>query len=83
VDKQVPDSAGTATAMFCGVKTNYYTAGVDATATFSTCDPAVYEQAKIDSLLKWAQDDGRLTGKLKFRLQKFHIFCSNRFGNYD
>lgn len=63
VDKQVPDSAGTATAMFCGVKTNYYTAGVDASAVFSTCDPEVYEQAKVDSLLKWAQDQKKLTGE--------------------
>ncbi|XP_059488000.1 alkaline phosphatase 4-like isoform X2 [Neocloeon triangulifer] len=61
-DKQVPDSAGTATALFCGVKTNYYTAGVDATATLGICDPVVNEGARVDSMLKWAQDAGKKTG---------------------
>lgn len=82
VNKQVPDSAGTATAMFCGVKTNYYTAGVDATASFGICDPIVYKQAKIDSLLKWAQDAGKLTGELKVSKLKNKLPNSkNRVGN--
>ncbi|CAB3369090.1 Hypothetical predicted protein [Cloeon dipterum] len=61
-DKQVPDSAGTATAMFCGVKTKYYTAGIDSTLPTGECDPELYEAAKVDSLLKWAQDAGKRTG---------------------
>ncbi|XP_059487982.1 alkaline phosphatase 4-like [Neocloeon triangulifer] len=61
-DRQVPDSAGTATALFCGVKTKYSTIGVDDTVTTSECDPEIYEGAKVDSILKWAQDAGKLTG---------------------
>lgn len=64
----MPDSAGTATALFCGVKTNYYTAGVDSTASFSVCDPEINENAKVDSILKWAQDAGKLTGKLNTKI---------------
>jgi len=56
--------------MFCGVKTNYYTAGVDATTVFSTCDPEVYENSKVDSMLKWAQDAGKLTGWWERRRKK-------------
>lgn len=37
VDRQVPDSAGTATAYLCGVKGNYQTIGVSAAARHSQC----------------------------------------------
>ncbi|XP_004637454.1 intestinal-type alkaline phosphatase-like [Octodon degus] len=37
VDRQVPDSASTATAYLCGVKTNYKTIGVSAAARFNEC----------------------------------------------
>ncbi|KAF4533338.1 hypothetical protein B566_EDAN002735 [Ephemera danica] len=37
VDKQVPDSACSATALFCGVKSNYETAGVDANVALGDC----------------------------------------------
>ncbi|KAK2530986.1 hypothetical protein Q9966_008845 [Columba livia] len=38
VDRQVPDSAGTATAYLCGVKTNYRTIGVSAAARYHQCN---------------------------------------------
>lgn len=38
VDRQVPDSASTATAYLCGVKTNYKTIGVSAAARFDQCN---------------------------------------------
>uniref|UniRef100_A0A4W2HNX8 Alkaline phosphatase n=1 Tax=Bos indicus x Bos taurus TaxID=30522 RepID=A0A4W2HNX8_BOBOX len=38
VDRQVPDSAGTATAYLCGVKGNYRTIGVSAAARFDQCN---------------------------------------------
>uniref|UniRef100_A0A8C0TTS6 Alkaline phosphatase n=1 Tax=Canis lupus familiaris TaxID=9615 RepID=A0A8C0TTS6_CANLF len=38
VDRQVPDSAGTATAYLCGVKANYQTIGVSAAARFNQCN---------------------------------------------
>ncbi|XP_008836346.1 alkaline phosphatase, germ cell type-like [Nannospalax galili] len=38
VDMQVPDSAGTATAFLCGVKTNYKVIGLSAAARFDQCN---------------------------------------------
>jgi len=38
VDRQVPDSAGTATAYLCGVKGNYQTVGLSAAARYSQCN---------------------------------------------
>ncbi|XP_046507399.1 intestinal-type alkaline phosphatase-like, partial [Equus quagga] len=38
VDRQVPDSAGTATAYLCGVKANYQTIGVSAAARYNQCN---------------------------------------------
>ncbi|MBZ3880489.1 Intestinal-type alkaline phosphatase [Sciurus carolinensis] len=38
VDRQVPDSAGTATAYLCGVKANYGTIGLSAAARFGQCN---------------------------------------------
>ncbi|XP_023577984.1 intestinal-type alkaline phosphatase-like [Octodon degus] len=37
VDRQVPDSAGTATAYLCGVKTNFRIIGVSAAARYNNC----------------------------------------------
>ncbi|KAK1336742.1 hypothetical protein QTO34_002777 [Cnephaeus nilssonii] len=38
VDRLVPDSAGTATAFLCGVKTNFLTIGVSAAARYNQCN---------------------------------------------
>lgn len=38
MDRQVPDSAGTATAYLCGVKANYQTIGLSAAARFDRCN---------------------------------------------
>lgn len=57
VDKQVPDSAGTATAMFCGVKTLYGVIGLDATCDIK--DPA---KGRIPSIMDWAQSVDKRTG---------------------
>lgn len=61
VDKQVPDSASTATAYLSGVKTNYYTVGVDASATYQDCN-SITEENKVYSIVKWAQDAEKRTG---------------------
>ncbi|XP_004577255.2 intestinal-type alkaline phosphatase [Ochotona princeps] len=37
VDRQVPDSAGTATAFLCGVKANFKTIGLSAAARYNQC----------------------------------------------
>ncbi|CAL8078183.1 unnamed protein product [Orchesella dallaii] len=62
VDRQVPDSAGTATALFSGVKGNYYTVGFDSHAKFNVCNPEVEAKAKVPSLLDWAISAGKSTG---------------------
>lgn len=60
VDRQVPDSAGTATAIFSGVKTNYEMLGVTAAAKPKDCESSVGQE--ISSILQWAQEAGKDTG---------------------
>lgn len=62
VDRQVPDSAGTATALFSGVKGNYYTVGLDSHGIFNVCSPEAEEKAKVSTLLDWAISAGKSTG---------------------
>ncbi|XP_069679689.1 alkaline phosphatase 4-like isoform X2 [Periplaneta americana] len=62
VDKQVPDSAGTATAMFTGVKSNYYMLGLDSNAQYGVCDNQRNKRSRLDSIMKWAQVAGKDTG---------------------
>lgn len=56
-DKQVPDSAATATAMFTGSKTKYETVGMDATRIEDDA-----EKGKLTSIMDWAQSVGKRTG---------------------
>lgn len=60
-DRQVADSAGTATAMFSGVKTKYEVIGVDETIELDVC-PGEDKSANIDSFFVSAQDEGKATG---------------------
>lgn len=62
VNYQVPDSAGTATAMLSGVKVNANITGLDARAKYEECDPSVNEKAKLENLITWAQEAGKDTG---------------------
>uniref|UniRef100_A0A8D8VFS4 Alkaline phosphatase n=1 Tax=Cacopsylla melanoneura TaxID=428564 RepID=A0A8D8VFS4_9HEMI len=62
VNKQVPDSASTATALFCGVKANHHTAGVDARVKAEDCEASLSEDSKVDSIITWAQKAGKHTG---------------------
>lgn len=63
MDKQVPDSAGTATAYLCGVKANYYTLGVDPEVTLGDCAAARNPIYHTPSILQWAQEAGKDTGE--------------------
>ena len=65
---QVPDSAGTATAIFSGVKTKMAVLGVDNKITRRVCDPEVLERAKVQGMLHWAQAAGKDTGKSRNEL---------------
>ncbi|XP_046405831.1 alkaline phosphatase 4-like isoform X2 [Ischnura elegans] len=62
INKQVPDSAGTATAIFSGVKSKFYMVGFDVNAPYNKCDRAINEKSAVTSLMKWAQDAGKSTG---------------------
>ena len=59
----MPDSAGTATALFSGVKTKLSVLGVDSKITTNVCDPEVLEKAKVQGMLHWAQAAGKDTGE--------------------
>ncbi|KAM4704097.1 alkaline phosphatase-like [Rhinophrynus dorsalis] len=59
-DAQVPDSAGTATAFLCGVKTNHGTVGVSAATVRGNCSTSLGNE--VDSILKWAKDSGKSVG---------------------
>jgi alkaline phosphatase len=57
VDRQVPDSASTATAMLTGVKVRFRTVGVDGTAVAGNCDAG-----RLRTLLESAEQKGLSTG---------------------
>ncbi|XP_072046184.1 alkaline phosphatase-like [Amphiura filiformis] len=59
-DRQIPDSAATATALFCGVKTKSSTIGVDDRIEVENC--ATQEGASVDSVMVDAQEMGKSTG---------------------
>ncbi|XP_031975356.1 intestinal-type alkaline phosphatase-like isoform X1 [Corvus moneduloides] len=60
VDRQVPDSAGTATAYLCGVKGNYQTVGLSAAARHSQCNTAAGNE--VFSVLQRARNAGKAVG---------------------
>ncbi|XP_064241592.1 intestinal-type alkaline phosphatase-like [Passer domesticus] len=60
VDRQVPDSAGTATAYLCGVKGNYQTIGVSAAARHSECSTTAGNE--VISVMKRARKAGKAVG---------------------
>ncbi|XP_036393513.1 alkaline phosphatase-like [Megalops cyprinoides] len=59
-DCQVPDSACTATAFLCGVKTNQQMLGVSASAVQSNCSSI--KGNEVTSILRWAKDAGKSVG---------------------
>ncbi|XP_077260226.1 alkaline phosphatase isoform X2 [Temnothorax americanus] len=61
-DKQVPDSASTATALFGGVKTNYEVVGVDTNVQLGDCEASLNTNFHVDSFITWAQAAGKATG---------------------
>ncbi|XP_062439023.1 intestinal-type alkaline phosphatase-like [Rhea pennata] len=60
VDRQVPDSAGTATAYLCGVKGNYGTIGLSAAARYSQCNTTAGNE--VISVLERARKAGKAVG---------------------
>ncbi|VDI14401.1 alkaline phosphatase [Mytilus galloprovincialis] len=60
-DRQVPDSAQTATALMSGYKTNFYIVGFNDKVTEGNCS-AETEENKLKSILHHFNDAGRSTG---------------------
>lgn len=60
VDFQIPDSAATATAYLCGVKTNLNIVGVSAAGRNGIC--RTQKGNEVTSILKWAKDAGKSVG---------------------
>ncbi|XP_025926787.1 intestinal-type alkaline phosphatase isoform X2 [Apteryx mantelli] len=60
VDRQVPDSAGTATAYLCGVKGNYKTVGLSAAARNLQCNTTAGNE--VISVLERARKAGKAVG---------------------
>ena len=61
IDKQVSDSAATASAMFSGIKTKDGTLGYDSTINKDDVD-SMRTATKVKNLFKHAQDSGMATG---------------------
>lgn len=71
VNKQVPDAASSATAMFTGVKVNQKTIGLDANYNFNDtthCNKINSKKIGLESLASWAQTAGKNTGNFFFFL---------------
>lgn len=62
VNRQVPDSASTATAYLTGVKTNYAVAGVDANVARYSCEGHGNPEFHTTSIADWAMDAGKAAG---------------------
>ncbi|CAB3227872.1 unnamed protein product [Arctia plantaginis] len=61
-NKMVPDSACTATAMFCGIKSNKDTVGVDASVKPFDCNASLKTEARPQSLAAVALNAGKSAG---------------------
>nr|AFH96950.1 alkaline phosphatase [Spodoptera exigua] len=62
VNAQVPDSACTATAYLCGVKTNSGVIGLNAEVVRGDCEASTDASRHVKSIAEWALDDGRDVG---------------------
>nr|ACO14661.1 Alkaline phosphatase, tissue-nonspecific isozyme precursor [Caligus clemensi] len=61
-DHQVPDSAGTATAILTGTKTKMGFLGIDNSVESKTCDPQKIEAAKLENIFSKAIRNKKETG---------------------
>ncbi|XP_076251472.1 alkaline phosphatase-like [Rhynchophorus ferrugineus] len=60
MDAQIGESSACATALMCGVKTNFETVGLDARGKFENCFSSF--SSRVPSLIDWAQESGKATG---------------------
>ena len=66
VDRQTPDSAATATALFSGIKTKYYTLGYDSKIEVGSAKSTKVAK-KLDTIIDWGQSAGKRTGAIENR----------------
>lgn len=57
MDAQIGESSACATALMCGVKTNYETVGLDSRGRFENCYSSF--SSRVSSLIDWAQESGK------------------------
>lgn len=57
MDAQIGESSACATALMCGVKTNFETVGLDARGRFENCFSSF--SSRVSSLIDWAQESGK------------------------
>lgn len=62
VDRQVADSACSATAYLCGIKANEGTIGVTAQVPRSECSPSTNVSTHVPSIARWSQLKNKRTG---------------------
>ncbi|XP_019626950.1 PREDICTED: alkaline phosphatase-like [Branchiostoma belcheri] len=62
VDRQVADSAGSATAYLCGTKANFGTVGVDGSVRRGDCRAVGGDKHKVDSVARLADKNGKSVG---------------------
>lgn len=72
LNSQISESAAAATALFCGVKTNFESLGVDVTAGKDTCANV---RSHTKSIMSWAQDENMKTGFVVVQIsnEKLHF----------
>lgn len=75
-NSQIPESAASSTALFCGVKTNFESLGVDVTAMGR--DTCSNEKSHTPSIIAWAQAKNLKTGLvllLRIYYTAIYAFC--------
>lgn len=77
LDRQVADSATSATAFLSGVKANYITLGVNGKVKVDDCKASLDPENRVHSILKWAQDAGKETGKSWSRISQDYVVTSS------
>ncbi len=76
VDGQVADNAATATALFTGVKTKLGTVGYDSSVVQGQPE-SIAEAEAVSSILRWAQDAGKATGRVWNSTNEYSTLIAN------
>ncbi|XP_033884090.3 alkaline phosphatase-like [Acipenser ruthenus] len=86
-DSQIADSTCAATAFLCGVKTNKFTVGLSANATYDRCNTTAGNE--VSSILRWAKEAGKSVGLVTTTIVQHatpapaYAHCVNRYWYSD